>query len=303
MQNIALEKFEAPVQVPADGNTFPIPRVRETDPIGSYDDHDLATRWIYLKADAPKKITEEVLSSFRDKRAMLQTDIRRDLAAGKDPRVSFMVLTSERPGIFNLGGDLKLFKEKIRTGDREGLKKYAKECIDFVYETATGFHLPLTTIALVRGTAQGGGFEGALAHNVVVAERQSQMGLPEIMFNLFPGMGAYQLLCRRIAPVKAEQLILSGRTYSAEELYEMGLVDVLADEGQGEEAVREYIRGARSKQNGRDALRSMIRQVDPLKYEDLVTGIDVWVDAAFRLTDSDLKTMDFLLRAQQRMGY
>lgn len=303
MQNIAIEKLDTQVQVPAEAVVFPVPRVREADPIISYDDSSLGARWIVLKADAPKKITEEVLLSFSDKRAELEADIRQDLAAGRDPRIGFMVLASERPGIFNLGGDLKFFKEKIEANDREGLKKYAKGCIDFVYETAMGFHLPLTTIALVQGSAQGGGFEGALAHNVVVAERQSQMGLPEIMFNLFPGMGAYQLLCRRLPPVKAEQIILSGKTFSAEELYEMGLVDVLADEGKGEEAVRNYIREARMKKNGRDALRNVIRQVDPLKYEDLVRSIDVWVDAAFNLTASDLKTMDFLLRAQQRMGY
>jgi len=57
-----------------------------------------------------------------------------------------------------------------------------------------------------------------------VAEKNAKMGLPEIMFNLFPGMGAYHLLCRRLPAVKAEQLILSGHTYSADELHEMGVV-------------------------------------------------------------------------------
>lgn len=303
MQNIALENIDAPVQVPADRTTFPIPQVRETDPVGFHDDAALNTRWMYLKADAPIKITEEIVSSVRDKQGALEAELRQDLSDGKNPRVRFLVFTSERAGIFSLGGDLKFFKEKIASNDREGLKNYAKQCIDMIYDTATGFRLPLTTIALIRGTAQGGGFEGALAHNVLVAERQSYMGLPEIMFNLFPGMGAYHLLCRRLPPAKAEQMILSGKTYSAEELHEMGIVDILADEGEGEEAVRDYIRQAHAKKNGRDALRQVIRQTDPLHYEDLVKSIDIWVDAAFNLTEADLKTMDFLLRAQQRMGY
>lgn len=303
MQNIAVDNALAPARVFSEGAAPPVPKVRESDPLGCHDDPALDARWIYLKADAPVKITGEVLASFREKQATLEAEIRSDLTAGREPRVRFMVFTSERPGIFNLGGDLKLFKEKIAAGDREGLKRYAKACIDMVYDTATGFRLPLTTIALVRGTAQGGGFEGALAHNVLVAERQSRMGLPEIMFNLFPGMGAYQLLCRRVPPAKAEQLILSGKTYTAEELYEMGVVDILADDGKGEEAVWDYIRQAHSKKNGRDALRRVIQAVDPLQYEGLVKSIDVWVDAAFNLSDSDLQTMDFLLRAQQRMGY
>lgn len=303
MQSIAIEDYQAPVEVLADGTTFPIPHVRERDPLGTYHDRTFGTRWMYLKADAPITITPEVLSSFRDKRASLEAEIRQDLAAGRQPRVRYLVFTSERPGIFSMGGDLSYFKEKIETRDRAGLKRYAKECIDYVYATVTGSGLPLTTIALVRGTALGGGFEGALAHNVVIAEKQSKMGLPEIMFNLFPGMGAYQLLCRRLPPVKAEQLILSGKTFSAEELYEMGVVDVLVEEGKGEEAVWEYIREADAKKNGRDALRRAIQQVDVVSYEDLVKIVDVWVDAAFNLSDSDLKMMDYLVRAQSRMSY
>lgn len=303
MQNIAVETVNRPVQVFADGAAPPIPRVRETDPLGLRDDPALGTRWIYLKADAPIKVTEELLSSFREKRASLETEIKRDLAAGREPRVRYLAFASELPGIFSLGGDLKFFKEKIAAGDRKSLRRYAKACIDLVYDTATGLGQPLTTIALVRGTAQGGGFEFALAHNVVVAEKQSRMGLPEIMFNMFPGMGAYQLLCRRVPPVKAERLILSGKTFSAEELYEMGVVDILADEGKGEEAVWDYIRQANSRKNGHDALRRVIRQTDPLEYDDLVKSVDVWVDAAFNLSETDLKTMDFLVRAQQRLGY
>lgn len=304
MYHTAIESLEtATVRIPVREGILPTPRIRETDPLGSHDEPTLSTRWFYLKADAPAKITTEILSSFREKRTALKAEIGRDLDAGREPRFRFMVLASERPGVFSLGGDLKFFQEKIAAKDREGLRAYAKACIDMVHDTVTGFGLPLTTIALVRGTAQGGGFEGALAHNVLIAERQSQLGLPEIMFNMFPGMGAYQLLCRRLPPAKAEQLILSGRTYSAEELYEMGVVDVLADEGKGEEAVWDYIRQAHPKRNGRDALRRVVRETDAVRYEDLAKSVDIWIETAFSLSASDLKMMDFLVRAQQRMSY
>lgn len=303
MQNTAIENYDAAVNVLADASSIPVPHVRETDPLGSFYDPVTGTRWIYLKADAPVNLTEEVISSFWDKRAALEAEARQDLATGGALRVKFLVFSSARPGVFSLGGDLNFFKERIADGDREGLKRYAMTCIDLVHAITSGFGLPITTIALVRGTALGGGFEGALAHNVVIAEKQSQMGLPEIMFNLFPGMGAYQLLCRRLPPVQAEKLILSGKTFSAEELYEMGVVDVLAETGKGEEAVWEYIRQAQEKKNGRDALRRAIHQVDSIRYEDLTKVVDVWVDAAFSLSDSDLKTMDYLVRAQRRMSY
>ncbi|OGI57239.1 MAG: hypothetical protein A2V58_06475 [Candidatus Muproteobacteria bacterium RBG_19FT_COMBO_61_10] len=55
-------------------------------------------------------------------------------------------------------------------------------------------------------------------------------------------MGAYTLLARRLDPARAEKIILSGKIYSAEELYEMGVVDVLANDGEGEQAVYAYIK-------------------------------------------------------------
>ncbi len=99
----------------------------------------------------------------------------------------------------------------------------------------------MTTIALVKGNAMGGDMEAALSANVLVTEKLVKMGLPEVMFNIFPGMGAYQFLNRRLSPVAAEKMILSGKTYTAEDLYEMGVIDVLADEGKGEQAVKDYI--------------------------------------------------------------
>ena len=134
---------------------------------------------------------------------------------------------------------MALFLKLIRASDRDGLFHYAKSCIDMLH---VSYHLPITTISLVQGDAFGGGFEGALTRRVLIAERQAQMGLPEILFNLFPGMGAYSLLARRLDPARAERLILSGRMYSAEELYEMGVVDVLAENGQGEEGGHAYMK-------------------------------------------------------------
>ena len=99
MQNIALDNLEGSVQVPSDRVTFPVPQVQEPELLKSYDEPSLSTRWIYLKADAPIKVTNEVLSSLHDKRTMLEAEIKQDLAAGEDPGVRFMVLAAERPGV------------------------------------------------------------------------------------------------------------------------------------------------------------------------------------------------------------
>ncbi len=86
---------------------------------------------------------------------------------------------------------------------------------------------------MVHGDALGGGFETVLSCDVVIAERGAKFGLPEVLFNLFPGMGAYSLLCRRLDGARAQKLMLSGRIYTAEELEEMGLVDLVVEPGEG----------------------------------------------------------------------
>src|SRR5207237_2836978 len=118
----------------------------------------------------------------------------------------------------------------------------AKLCIDNMYPRIHNFFSPtLTKIALVQGDALGGGFECALASDVIVAEESAQLGFPEILFNLFPGMGAYSLVSRRIGMRAAEELILSGRILPAAELHKMGVVDVLVTEGEGPTAFGEWI--------------------------------------------------------------
>jgi DSF synthase len=158
----------------------------------------------------------------------------------------------------------------------------------------------MTTLSLVQGDALGGGFECALASDVIVAEESAQMGLPEILFNLFPGMGAYSLLARRVGMRAAEELILSGRILPAAKLHEMGIVDVLAKDGEGETAVREWILKSRKRRNGMQAVFRTRQIVNPITREELDAVADVWVDAAMRLEDKDLKMMGRIVRSQMR---
>ena len=118
----------------------------------------------------------------------------------QEPPVRFLVLASRAPGVWNLGADLKLFAELIRSRDRANLWRYAHSCCGFAFANATGlgFDLPVVSVALIQGDALGAGFELALSSNLIVAERSAKFGLPEILFNLFPGMGAVSFLSRRI---------------------------------------------------------------------------------------------------------
>jgi len=216
-------------------------------------------------------------------------------------RPSNYVLASRTPRVFNLGGDLALFVLLIKARDRDALAHYAKLCIENMFPRIQNFFCPtLTTISLVQGDALGGGFESALSSDVIVAEESAVMGLPEILFNLFPGMGAYSLLARRMGMRAAEELILSGRMLPARKLHEMGVVDVLAADGDGENAVRQWIAANAKRRNGMQAVFRSRDHVQPIARSELDAIADVWVDAALRLNDRDLRMMGRIVRAQMR---
>lgn len=223
-------------------------------------------------------------------------------AHSKKDTVRYSVLASKNPDVFSFGGDLDLFLRLFNEKDREGLQRYARACVDIVYGASVGFDLPVTTISLVQGDALGGGFEAALCNNVVVAERRARFGLPEILFNLFPGMGALNLLAQRMDVVRAERMIISGKIYSAEELYHMGVVDILAENGEGEKAVYEYLFRHSRRWNAHQSLLKVRNRVRPISHEELVDVAEIWVDAVFNLRAKDLRIMERVLKSQNGLA-
>ena len=219
---------------------------------------------------------------------------------GSAPGISHIVIGSDAH-VFNLGGDLQLFAQLIRARDRDGLLRYATECVDSIHLLHTRLHPSAHTIALVEGDALGGGFELALACQTIVAERGVQMGFPEVLFGLFPGMGAYSLLSQRIGPRRAEAMMLDGVMYTSEQLHEMGIVDVLVERGDGTRAVNELIRQNRRIATARLALHRVRDAINPVSHEELMETTRIWVDTALQLGDRQLRMMERLVRAQQQL--
>lgn len=254
--------------------------------------------WCRFQFSNRPSFTPEVLAELRRMRQLLAS--RHGAAASQDPQVKYMVLASRMPGIFNLGGDLHLFANLIRKRDRAALTAYARACVAEVHANSMALDLPIITVSLVQGDALGGGFEAALSSNVIIAERRAKFGLPEIMFNLFPGMGAYNFIARRTNAATAERMIMSGRIYTGAELYDMGIVDVLAEDGRGEEALNDYVRKNARRHAAQRAIYQARQRVNPITLEDLNGITDLWVDTAMTLSPIDLKMMERLVAAQGR---
>ena len=219
---------------------------------------------------------------------------------GEEHPIEYVVLASGVPGVFNLGGDLDLFKQLIDARDRQGLLRYGRACIDVLYRQYIGHELPLTTVSLVQGECLGGGFEAALSSDVIIAEKSARFGFPEIIFNLFPGMGAYSFLERRIGQRGAEEIITSGKIYTAEEMAAQGVVDVVAENGNGEAEVAALIR--RRSRNGFAALTQVRRRVQRIEFSELLDVVQIWVDSALKLNSRDLKLMQRLVSRQNGMN-
>jgi DSF synthase len=220
-------------------------------------------------------------------------------AQRKQSGLRHLVVASDAAA-FNLGGDLALFAKLIRANDRDRLLGYARRCVDGVHRLNTGLGGDVRTIALVEGDALGGGLEIALSCHTIVAEQGVGMGLPEVLFGLFPGMGAYSFLCKRVSPQVAEKIILDGNIYTSDELHSLGVVDVLVPKGQGEAAVQDLITRQQRSPHAYLAMNACRNMAQSVGYDELMAITELWVDTALGLGDKSLKMMERIVRAQER---
>ena len=257
--------------------------------------------WLYFDAQPRSCFTLTLLKELSEFQSILKSYNGKLPCNGELVDIDYSILTSHHP-VFSFGGDLDFFLQCINNNDKEALRLYARYCIDAVYDNYIGRGLDITTISLARGSALGGGFEAALCTHVLVAERSTEFGLPEVLFNLFPGMGAFNLLAQKVSPAMAEKMMLSGTLYSAEELYEMGIIDILVEDGEGEAAVNSYIDTNSKRKKSIDAIRKVRQLVNPIDYQQLMDIGDIWIDAAFNLSVKDMRLMQRLVNAQVKFN-
>lgn len=214
--------------------------------------------------------------------------------------VKHLVMTSDIQGVFNFGGDLSLFVLLIRARDLESLQMYGHRCIELIWWMETASQRGVHTVVLVQGDALGGGLESVLPYHKVIFERSAQGGYPEVLFNLFPGMGAWNFTIRKAGFAVANEMILSGHIYTADELHYRKLVDMVVDDGKGEAAVQEVVRFVHPRLRGTLAALESRRAAARITYESLKEIVNQWAATAMTLTDRDLRFMERLARAQIR---
>lgn len=177
---------------------------------------DPADGIVVLELDTPGRslnvVDEQLISELA---AALE-----DVAANRDVRG--IVLASAKPGSFGAGADLTWLPELASRADAEE----ALATIHALIVRMTAWPVPI--VAAIDGIALGGALELALACESIVATDRARLGLPEITLGLLPGGGGTQLLHRWVRPAGALDLLLSGRTVTAQEGLDLGLVDEIA---------------------------------------------------------------------------
>ncbi len=252
--------------------------------------------WTFMRPRGRPSYNPDILEEFH----AWQRGIVAAFADRRDD-LHYLLVGSRTPGVWNLGGDLNHFAANIRAGNRQALVDYGESCVRILHKNLNTLGLPLVTIGLAQGDALGGGFESLLSFNVIIAERGAKFGFPESIFGLFPGMGAYSLVARRTDAVLAEEMMLSGRLYTAEEMKEAGLVHILAEPGRAIEEARAYIQRNKRRYVGNRGVYQAGRAVNPLTLEELDRIVQIWADACLQLRERDLKVMQRLVGAQDRL--
>ena len=265
-------------------------------------EEDAGIMWCYMNPHPRPCFTPQLLNDLNRFLQAIRNKISSDYRSMGASKIKYLVFGSYKPGVFSLGGDLGLFTESIKNSDKKRLDDYMRLSIDVMYSIYSNMDVPITTISLIRGNALGAGFEGALSCDYIIAEKGVQLGFPEVIFNMFPGMGAYSFLARRLDTSRVERMILSGRIYTSSELYEMGLIDVVATDDEGLSEVAKFIHKLERSQNTRKAILKVRNRISPVTFEELLDVGEIWVECAMSLSEKELKVMERLIRSQDKMA-
>ena len=165
---------------------------------------------------------------------------RAALSVRDDDGIGGMIITGMGDKAFIAGADInELAKENVLSGRDTSIRGQS------TLQTFELMGKPI--IAAINGYALGGGFELTLGCHIRIAAENAMMGLPEVGLGIMPGFGGTQRLPRLIGTSKALEMILTGKTISAEEAFGLGLLSKVVPEGKSLEAAKEMMKVILSK--------------------------------------------------------
>lgn len=275
------------------------PPRRQYQQIAQEYDPSLKALWTYMKPNSIPCFNQDMVEEIHHSFHLLSEKDGHFLHEDNWLPINYCVIASRHPKVFNLGGDLALFISLIRDKNKEALMHYARLCVEAIHTRVARFNSNAITLSVVQGDAQGGGFEFALSSNIIIAEQGIRFGFPEILFSMFPGMGAYSFLSRKVGMRIAEDLVTSGNTYKAEDLHKLGVIDFIAPPGEGKKMANDLMKKQERHLNALKNIYQCRQLINPISLTELQNVITLWVDAAMSVSERDLTTMRRLLNSQR----
>lgn len=191
-------------------------------------------------------------------------------SVAKDADVWAVVLSAAGDKAFCVGADLKE-RAGFSLDDFHANRKQVRGMFESLRR------VPQPVIAAVFGFALGGGFELALSCDLIVADRDTKLGLPEARVGLLPAGGGTQLLTRKVGTTRTKDLIFRGKRIDATHAQELGLVAEVSGFGGAEEAALELARDIC--RSSPVAVRAAKRSIDSALGVPIEDGIEIENDA------------------------
>ncbi len=184
---------------------------------------------------------------------------------------------------FSAGADLRVLYKGIQglpAADRQfGVRSFL-ERIHAVMNAIDAS--PLTTIAAVHGVTFGGGFELALACDLIIADKLARFCFPELRLGLVPGFGGIPRLKRDLGNAVVRDLLLTGRSINAARAHSVGLVSQLSAEGEALKLARAT--AAQIGKFDRQTSAAAKKFLKPIPHDELRQEIDLFCELFTRPT-------------------
>jgi enoyl-CoA hydratase/carnithine racemase len=152
---------------------------------------------------------------------------------GGAPNAHALVIHSLVPAGFSAGADLRELYRRSQALPPAQRAVAVRDFIERIHKVMNRLDAcPLSTIAAVHGVTFGGGFELALACDLIIADKTARFCFPELRLGLIPGFGGIPRLKRDLGNAVVRDLLLTGRSINATKAQNVGLVSQVAGEGE-----------------------------------------------------------------------
>jgi enoyl-CoA hydratase len=188
-----------------------------------------------------------------------------------------LIIYSElKPG-FCAGADLRELYQRSEAMEKIEAARGVRDFLERIHRVLNLIDAaPLTTIAAVHGVTFGGGFELALACDLIIADKMARFCFPELRLGLIPGFGGIPRLKRDLGNAVVRDLLLTGRSFNATKAQQIGLVSQVVGEGEALRAAR-----ATAVQLGkfdRGTAAAAKKFIKPIPHEELRQEIDIFCE-------------------------